>query len=346
MAKMNRIKKRSLFYLLIIFSFVLINLSPQLYSMGRTGDDELELLRIFHQTAVEEELSATQWDSGNTTISNEHRIDLFFDKIKDLGEGYIGVGTTQNFTLASIAKSKWIWLVDFTRIVTAANKIHIAFLKEAETSNQFMHLWQGYSRKKAYNIIRNEYKGSADLAFLLRTWEKARPFVKWRFRCLRHVTARRKYSTWYTDANMYRYIRTLAIKGHIKPLKGDLNGTRTIKSIADSANNMDVTIRVIYLSNAEEFFDYYSPQFRKNILEIPTDSSSILLRTATIDRNKYPWAPGSDYQNPLGFHYNIMPVGIFKEWLEIERQLELRDLLQTGNVIEKTGLSIIEDSPE
>ena len=331
-------------YILIIC--LVVGISTCLYSMGRTPTDESELREIFDQT-VEEELQPTKWDSGNTTISNEHRIDLFFKYIKNKGGGYIGVGTTQNFTLASVAKAEWIWLVDFTKIVAAANKIHIAFLKKSKTPRQFSILWEDYSRKKAHKIIREEYPKLKDYSFIFDTWRRSKRFVRWRFKCLRYISRKRRYKTWFTDIAMYNHIRDLAIRGHIKSLKGNLNGTTTMESIAEIADKMDVPIRVIYLSNAEEFFKSYTPQFKENINELPVDDNSILIRTATIYKWFYPWAPDSDYQNSIGFHYNVMPVSTFKAWLSMDHaKLELHHLLKSGKVIGKTGLSIISSPPK
>ena len=81
----------------------------------------------------EETLKPTIWDTGDTTVTNEDRLEIYEPHIRGIGGGNFGVGSIQNFTLAAWAKSEYIWLMDFTRIVVAANKIHIAFLKRLKT---------------------------------------------------------------------------------------------------------------------------------------------------------------------------------------------------------------------
>ncbi|MCX7679799.1 MAG: hypothetical protein N2316_11370, partial [Spirochaetes bacterium] len=69
----------------------------------------LSVHNIFLSTP-EEDVTPTKWEIGNTIISNEDRLELYKKHIEDIGGGYIGVGGTQNFLLASWANSEWVWL--------------------------------------------------------------------------------------------------------------------------------------------------------------------------------------------------------------------------------------------
>ena len=304
-------------------------------------------LEIFNDS-VEENLKPNKWDDGSTTVSNENRLDLFKKHIKNVKGGYIGVGTTQNFTLAIWAQSEWIWLIDFTKIAVAANKIHISFLKKAKNVKEFTKLWQKASKKEAMAIIEKEYKDSHNLAFIKDTWEKSLVFVMSRIKSMRYLTKKRNYKSCLTHDDMYQKIRKLALEGRIKALKGDLNGPRTVLGIAENAKKMNLMIRIVYLSNAEEYFKTFTDQFRKNISSLPVDEKSVLVRTATIYKWIYPWAPDSEYRNPVGFHYNTMPVLIFNKWLtdNKRKKIELYDILKTGKVFGTTGYSSISAYPK
>jgi hypothetical protein len=287
----------------------------------------------------QEKLRPTKWDDGSTTISNENRLDLFKNKIVNKKGGYIGVGTTQNFTLAAWARSEWIWLIDFTRIAVAANRLHIAFLKHSSSPDDFKRLWQLKSREEACQIIKTEYANDPELNYLLKTWSLASHFVRGRLYVLQHFYRTKRYSSWYTSQEMFLWAKSMAERDHIIALKGDLKGTTTFKGIAQKASEMGVDINVIYLSNAEEYF-VFNKNFIKNMTSLPTGKEATLLRTMTIYKWIFPWAPGSDFRNLVGFHYNYMAMSDFKQWLQTSGKGRLLyDLVKESRVYGSSGLS-------
>lgn len=86
----------------------------------------------------QETLVPTKWDVGDTTVSNEDRLDLLIPHVQNLGNVYVGVGSEQNLTIAAWAKSDFIYLMDFTQIVVHANTITILFLQKSEKSYNFV----------------------------------------------------------------------------------------------------------------------------------------------------------------------------------------------------------------
>ncbi|MBN1534461.1 MAG: hypothetical protein JXA20_17435 [Spirochaetes bacterium] len=301
-------------------------------------------LEIFH-ASPQERLGPTRWDSGNTSVSNENRIDLFKRHIENLGGGYIGVGTTQNFTLAAWARSEWIWLVDYTRITVAANRIHIAFLRHAATPGEFERLWKVEAAPEAHTVLDREYEGDPELPYLKSAWGSIAKYVRWHTLVLRRVSSENRYGNWFTDSRIYDYIRDRALKGRIIALRGDLKGSVTMRGIAENAARMGVTVRVIYLSNAEEFFGNYSNQFIANMMALRIDERSILLRTLTVQNKLFPWAPGSELQNQLGFHYSVMPARYFVQWISRNAGKSIFHLIQLARVRREDGFSEIFPAP-
>src|SRR5438105_2041756 len=55
--------------------------------------------------------------------SNEQRHDLFFDRIRGLGGGYLGVGADQNYTLAAVAAAEMVWLIDLDPAVVLLHRL-------------------------------------------------------------------------------------------------------------------------------------------------------------------------------------------------------------------------------
>lgn len=289
----------------------------------------------------EEKLAPTIWDSGDTTISNEARLELFKSVAMNIGGGYLGVGSTQNFLLAAWADSKWIWLIDFTRIVVAANKIHVAFIKESETPSDLLKLWKTRSAKQARIVIRKHLSREKDLQFIMRTYRLTRRYVNRRFKLVLRFAFNRKYKIWLNNQGYYDRIRNLALKGHIRALAGDLNGKISMSGIGEAAKKMKIEIRILYTSNAEEYkvFFPYSSQFRKNIMLLPTDSKSVVLRTISASRRSFPWAAGWKGISRVGFHYNEQLISEFKGRLISDKRINILSMLKTEKIELKNGHS-------
>ncbi|MCB1307687.1 MAG: hypothetical protein KDK30_05895 [Leptospiraceae bacterium] len=315
-----------------------------LISACSTEPSAEERLSIFHSTK-QEQLQETIWFTGDTTVTNEDRLDLFFPHVRNLGGGYIGVGSGQNFSLAGRARSDWIWLMDFTEVVVAANKINIAFVRHAEQPEEFRRLWDRPAEEDALRIIDQEYADDPDLEFIKKAWSVSLPFQQKRFRTDDVVMQKYNYELWLKNKDDYNHIRKLALENRIQAVKGDLRGPITVLSIADAARKMQVPVRVIYFSNAEEYFDL-DGQFRTNWLNMPVDDASMLVRTISVQQHRFPWAPGSEHSTERGFHYNVMPARLYQAWLRDSAPgLRSRDILAHGEIDTENGFSIVRSGP-
>src|SRR5262249_34716556 len=76
----------------------------------------------------------------------------------------------------------------------------------------------------------------------------------------------------------YRYIRLLYRQGRIQSVKGNLLTRVAMPAIAASANKLGVPIRVFYTSNADDHWEI-NDRYRQNLLDLPLDERSVLLRT-------------------------------------------------------------------
>ena len=331
------------------FCFLLFTFLTSCNWVELLSRDNKKKQEIFH-SSPEEKLKPTIWDLGDTTICNEDRYDLFYEYIKELGGAYFGVGSIQNFSLAAWARSEWIWLMDFTRIVVAANKIHIAFLKEAKTPYEFRRLWAKDSKEAAFDIIQKEYGSQPDHEFIQKAWKVAGHFLRKRMKLLDFLTRKRQYKIWLNSIKDYNYLRSLALSNRIRSLRGDLTGNIAVRNIAQTAKKMQIVVRIAYFSNAEEYFKYYddkdkllrgySNTFRESWRLMPFDAQSVILRTVSILKGKFPWPEDSNYSTDRGFHYNIMPAANFQRWLLNEGNNSLVKILNRRALFPKHGLSI------
>ncbi len=310
----------------------------------KSAQDSAESLRLFG-TIDEEQLKPTIWYTGDTTITNEDRLDLFEKHVKNIGGAYIGVGSTQNLTLAAWARSEWIWLMDFTQIVVRANKIQVALIKRAATPAEFRELWHTDGRAKAEAMINEEYAQDPELKEILKTWKLCQPYQDKRFRTDDKLADKYGFRGWLYDQGHYDHIRGLARAGKIKPIKGDLRGPSTVLSVAARAKEMNVPLRIVYYSNAEEYF-VYGDQFRKNWTSIPVDEKSLIVRTISVNKQRFPWSPGSSHSTDRGFHYNVMSAALYQDWLRRgHKDLRSRDILRDGQTDRENGFTLVTHGP-
>ena len=303
---------------------------------------EAQLQQLFHSMG-EENLKPTRWDQGSTTTTNEDRLDLYIPHIQNLGGAYVGVGSIQNFTLAAWAKVEYLILVDFTRIVPAANKVHIAFLNAAKTPDEFKALWSKKKDKikEATEIIQKFYAGNQGLKFILKSFNKARYFLNWRFKNDAKLLKKRSYKTWLFDNEQYSFLRSLAQRKRIIALQGDLRGTKTLQGISATLKKMKVPIGIFYTSNAEEYFHTYSQNYRDNVLSLPSNKKSLIVRTLSVRRAKYPWAPDSHYTPDNGFHYNLQDLDDFQNDIRSDAKASVIRVMTRAKVDRKNGFSEI-----
>jgi hypothetical protein len=203
--------------------------------------------------------------------SNERRHDIYFDDVKGIGGGYLGVGGDQNYTLAAAAGSQVLWLIDIDMEVVKLHKLYGALLSATETPQALVALF--------------EKRGLAQVDAALSTLEpRLRKqllvlYTQYREDLLAHLRDEiSQPHTWLGDAEKYAYMRKLAQKGLIVPRLGDLNGPRTVMQIAEAAKAAKVTVRVVYLSNAESWFSY-GAGFRRNLSALPFDDQTSVVRT-------------------------------------------------------------------
>ena len=274
-------------------------------------------LLLLHESP-EETLAPTRWDTGGTTISNEARLDLFRPAMEQANGGvYIGVGSVQNLTLAAWARSEFVYLMDFTRIVVANNQIHVALIKEAPTIEEYLALWSPARNADARAILERAYGQRPDFPFILNTLIQARPFFNAHVQAMTGVSRQYPVQLYFQDPELYARVRALALGDRIRPIKGNLLGDTTLIGIGNAVRQAGAVVRVLYLSNAEEYNDFrpYPAQFQANVRGLPVDQLSVVLRTMSIFEWTHPWAPGSELLMDKGFHYGAQPLGAFQNAL-------------------------------
>ncbi len=239
--------------------------------------------------------------------TNERRHDVWFPYIAGKQGIYVGVAADQNYTLIAASKAEFAFLVDLDWRVT---ELHRAYEVLIEASEDPQTLHQRFAAKNEEDSVKLIEAGLANLDAETRrqaiiSWRSARETV---YRHLENVIARDQdgqSTSWLSNPDYYAHIRKLYQSDRIRMLVGDLTGPKTIQTVAAAAKGLGLPVRVLYLSNAEEYYDY-TKQYRDNIGALPIDEQSVVLRTIYSKKWvhadalwNYQVQPLSDYQTRL-----------------------------------------------
>lgn len=239
-------------------------------------------------------------------VSNEKRLGLFKEAAWGRGGVLVGVGTDQNYVLAGWARPEVLFILDFDQVVIDVHDVYRAFFLAAESADQLRELWTEAATERARGLIRSTYAAEGERQRqqrALAAYELARPEVEERLAKL----AASVLGTFLDTPAQYDFVRGLYTQGRVFAVRGDLTGGDTLRELARAARESDLVVRVLYLSNAEQYFMYNAGRYRDNVLDLPLDGRSVVLRTLP--------ARG----RPEGFEYLIQTGESFRAWLQHRR---------------------------
>lgn len=280
--------------------------------------------------------------------SNEHRIDLFRERLTNLNGGYVGVGTDQNFTFIAWARSDWAYLTDFDPIVVAVNRIHFYFIEISPTYEEYEQLWLRKNKNTSYKKVLEHFKDDKFLPYITKGWQVAQRGwndVPERLRTLKYLTRRFHLRSFHNDPDDYNHLRKMVQEKRIQAVSGNLLGSITLKEIAKKSRELEIPLRILYMSNAEEYFKF-PPNFRENIIAQFVDEKSLVVRTSTAGSKSVMGYPeGEKFPDEYPFHYNIQPILNFQEYMKLNKDFKLLHMIRHATRLD-TGYSIMEKSPE
>jgi hypothetical protein len=235
---------------------------------------------------------------------NERHLEVFAERLGQAhGGGYLGIGADQAYLLLAWADPEIAWLADYDANVVAIHRVHLSFLRLAETPEAFFELWCREGVERALTRIAEDPHSSlgdakqrAQLGVLYR--ENLR-IIHNRLEQLRGMSI----ANYLNNQQLYDRVRKLALADRVRPIVADLRGEVAVRGIAEVARELGVELRVLYLSNAEEYWPDYGQQYRSNIEVLPWADDAIVLRTLLT------WSRNRDYA------YNIQPVANYRAWL-------------------------------
>ena len=314
----------------------------------RSTPDLEERVRDFALPSVDKLTEDRNLHADHYPASNERRIDLFKPHIAGLQGGYIGVGTDQNLTFVAWAKSDFAWLIDFDYVSVDVNRIHLFFISRAATFADFRELWDRKNRKSSFALLEQRFAAEPDFYRIRNAFKVAHRGwndVPERLKELNYMVRKFGLQTFVNNPEDYAYISQMVLENRIQAIPGDLKGPTTLLAIGDAARRMQMPIRVVYTSNAEEYMRF-PKAMRKNLLGLPVDEKGLIIRTTTTGtKHELGFPNGEKYPDTFPFHYNIQPLPVFQAWLARGENFRLLDMIRHSRKLEK-GMSIMEKTPQ
>ena len=123
----------------------------------------------------------------------------------------------------------------------------------------------------------------------------------------------------------------------IRDRRGDLTANDTMLDIAQYLRSVDIPLNALYLSNAEQYFEY-SPEFRRNMIAMPWGEKSVALRTLG-------WGMHGFVDEKEEYHYNVQGGVKFARWLKESYLNKAGRFLRHKDKTDTFGFSVIKRPP-
>lgn len=239
--------------------------------------------------------------------SNETRHDLYFEYIRDKGGAYIGVGSDMNFTMMAVMKAEYAFLLDIDYRVVDLQRMYEVLVQAHDQPRALVDAWHASHEAETRKLLADAFAAEGEKAQtrILRGFATARETV---YRHLERVIARKQKGepvSWLSDPELYAHVRAMYQTGRVRMMPGNLAGNHSLRTVGAVCKSLGVTVRTLYMSNAEEYFKY-TDDFVANIESLPADPDSRVLRTiynkkwVHADLWAYQVQPLQDFQTRLG----------------------------------------------
>ncbi len=219
-------------------------------------------------------------DPVSYVLPNEKHMFAWRRYVENLGGGYIGVASDQNYNLAALARSEWVWLMDYDPNVVRLHRVVRVALLRAETPAAFVEQFAPPSRAAMLDAIGQEYADSPELP-LLRQF-----YLSYCGRLFGYYTGvARPHPVdpgwgWLAHDDQYAWIRRLTQQGRIVPIGGDMLGKKSMRNIGEAARKLGIPIRIYYTSNAPlSWGGILSKEYKDNVRGLPMDEDSVVVAT-------------------------------------------------------------------
>ncbi len=271
--------------------------------------------------------------------SNELRHDLLADDLRGRGGAVVGVGPDQLYTMAALASAELIVGTDYDARIPALHRLYGVLVPRSETAPDLIAHFAPEREAETSALLRAELEPGDEQP--IRMFERLRQAL-YEYLQRQHAREHRQApTTWMADPAYYAHVRDLFRAGRVVARTGDLTGTTTVRAVGAALRELGIPMRVLYLSNADQFFRY-TDDFIANVEALPTDEKTIVVRSI---RN--PELPNARRDR---WHYIIQEHADFLERLKLRyfrrSQVIVQELIDAGEPWVGEGVShITRDTP-
>ena len=248
-------------------------------------------------------LGVTKAQEGRHYVAgNEKRLDAFKTRLDGIGGAYVGVGSDQAYMFMGWGRFDLAWLIDYDPVIIDTHAIYRAFLLRSNTPAEFLDLWSKDGKDTAIQELRDAYDGDQEER-VVAVYKRYRGWVDRRLRGLEKRYLKLKVPIFITDQAQYDFVRAMVRNGRVRPMQANLLELGAILEVGKAARELSVPVRVFYLSNAEQYWDAFPDEYRRNVSGLFFDERSVVLHTLLT------WGKNQDYR------YVIQPAVNYVEWL-------------------------------
>jgi hypothetical protein len=236
-------------------------------------------------------------DPRSYVTTNEPRQQVLIPYVENMGGGYTGVASDQNYTFIALARSSWAWLFDYDPNVVRVHRVLRAMILDAPDRASLTDHFRPKAIAHGLELIEHEYSSDPDKAAYLQAYKAYAPTLLKSYEHQR--TDPTQAYTWLGSDEHYGYIRLLTQQGRMRAFKGNMLDKNTMQGIGEAARKLGVVIHIYYPSNAAEFWNF-TDQYRSNVRNLPFDDQSIVVQTISGIGLK------SGFNQRGYWHYNVM----------------------------------------
>ncbi|NUN16290.1 MAG: hypothetical protein HUU55_21900 [Myxococcales bacterium] len=298
------------------------------------SDDAVSVMKAVEPDPPPKQLSA----NAHFLISDEKRHDLFADVTKDVGGMLIGVGTDQVYLMAGWARSEILVPMDFDQAVVDIHKVYRLLFLKGGTPAEFIARWAKSNEDTLKEMIDSEFTDAKEREGVHKALRLGRGLVHGKLKLTAELHNKLKVKSFVNDQDEFDYIVALFKTNRVFPVRGDLTASKTMIQLGDAARKINVAVRVLYLSNAEKYFPY-TEQYKKNVLGLPFDDQTQVLRTQG-------WGEGRGAEED-GFYIYLVQTGTnYRNWLENARLADVKPVVAGKRRTKIPGFYIIDKEPK
>jgi hypothetical protein len=274
-------------------------------------------------------------DEQHYVAGNEKALYAFEPHVRELGGAYVGVGSDQGYVFVGWMQPELAVFVDYDREVVEVHAVHQALIRAARDPEHLVYLWSADGREEAKAALESAFLDAELAVKRWRTYSKHRWVIHRRMSTMRKRHVALGVKTFVSDADTLGRIKAMLEEGRICVIQGNLLEKGAIQRLGAALSEVGLTVRGMYLSNAEEYWSY-SKTFRENLHSLPFDDRALVLRTIVT------WEYNNDYR------YNVQAASNYLSWLGqpwVRRVYQITPKRKLKEPVEKIDLIVTDRAP-